>query len=168
MRQPVVVPRALLCLLLCALGCSGPAARQSGGGDDAVTVKATFLEIQKAHTGRDAEKLWSLIDSDSQTDAERAAKAWREKYATAEADKVQKDVGVSAADLAKLTGKEFLKTAPFRDKHDELADSKMGDARVEGDQATVNYVEPDGDKEKLKLTRQAGQWKANLAMPMPK
>ena len=31
-----------------------------------------------------------------------------------------------------------------------------------GDSAVVNYIEPDQDKEKLNMTRQDGQWKANI------
>jgi hypothetical protein len=39
---------------------------------------------------------------------------------------------------------------------------------VEGEQATVEYVEPNGEKEKLKFVRQEGQWKVRLPVPKPK
>ena len=37
-----------------------------------------------------------------------------------------------------------------------------------GDSATVHYTEPDGDKEKLSMTRVNGQWKIRLAAKGPK
>ena len=36
---------------------------------------------------------------------------------------------------------------------------------VQGDKATVNYLESDGDKEKLTLVKEDGKWKVSLAMP---
>ena len=36
---------------------------------------------------------------------------------------------------------------------------------VAGKEATVNYTEPDGDKEKFTLRLRDGKWKAVLAMP---
>jgi hypothetical protein len=36
---------------------------------------------------------------------------------------------------------------------------------VQGDNATLHYLEPDGDKEKLIFLREAGQWKVWLTMP---
>ena len=52
---------------------------------------------------------------------------------------------------------------------EELAESKkIENVKVEGEQATVEYVEPNGEKEKLKFVRQEGQWKVRLPVPKPK
>jgi hypothetical protein len=162
-----LLPAILIGLLA---GCTGgsPSQPAAGGDADKDKVKAAFEAVQQAVKARDADKLWNLLDSDSQADAERAAKAWKEKYAMAEAEKVKKDLGVSAEELAKLAGSSFLKTEPFHNKYEELSQSKMKDVKVAGEQASVDYVEPDGDKEVLKFSRQSGQWKARLMMPMPK
>ena len=63
------------------------------------------------------------------------------------------------------TGKEFLKTKRFHGKYDELPDSKIEKVTVQGDQATIAYVELDGDKEKLILVREQGEWKVSIPMP---
>jgi hypothetical protein len=135
----------------------------SGGGDPQTQVKTAFESLQAALKAKDADKIWGLIDKDSQADAERAAKAWKEEYAKADADKTKKDLGITADDLAKLDGKSFLKTEAFHaGKIDELVKGKFEKATVLGDSAVVNYIEPDQDKEKLNMTRQDGQWKANI------
>ncbi|OAI47228.1 hypothetical protein AYO44_09925 [Planctomycetaceae bacterium SCGC AG-212-F19] len=159
-----LLPALLLGLLA---GCTG-GSTPPGTAAETDKVKAAFESVQQAIKARDADKLWNLLDSDTQADAERAAKAWKEKYAMADAEKVKKDLGISTDELAKLAGASFLKTEPFHNKYEELSQSKMKDVKVTGDQAAVDYVEPDGDKETLKLARQNGQWKARLMMPMPK
>jgi hypothetical protein len=60
----------------------------------------------------------------------------------------------------------LIKTKRFLGKYDEIPDSKITGITVQGESATLNYLEPDGDKEKLIYTRQDGKWK--VAMPMPK
>jgi hypothetical protein len=59
----------------------------------------------------------------------------------------------------------LLKTKVFLARYDELAASKITGVTVQGDSATLNYVEPDGDKEKLTYTKQKGAWRAAVAMP---
>jgi hypothetical protein len=108
------------------------------------------------------------LDSRSQAEAEQAAKSIQTAYAKAGAEekaKQEEALGLTAGELSGLTGKGFLKTKRFPGKYRELPESTIEKVTVEGDNATVHYLEPDGDKEKLILVRQEGQWKVWLAMP---
>ena len=78
----------------------------------------------------------------------------------------QEKLGLAADELAKVDGKMLLKTKPFfLSKYGELPGSKITGVTITGDSATLNYVEDDGDKEKMTYTRQDGKWKAALKMP---
>src|SRR5262245_55314284 len=102
------MPRtALEYLLVPALitGCTSAPA-----GDPQAQAKAAFESLQQALKAKDADKVWNLLDAESQADAGRAAKAWQEAYAKVEPDKTKKDLGISPEDLSKLDGKSFLKT----------------------------------------------------------
>ena len=165
-----VVQNTALLLLIFALGCS-KSDRSAGqpAGNEEGAVRQAVTEFQAAFKHHDVDKLWSLLDSESQADAERAAKAIQGAYSKATPEqKVEREkaLGLSGAELGALTGSSFLKTKRFYGKYDELADSKIDKVTVQGDEATVAYTEPDGDKEKLALVREAGQWK--LTLPMPK
>src|SRR5262245_8243568 len=151
-----------------ALGllCLVPASLYAGGED--AKVRAAFVAFQKALKAGDAAAIWKLLDAESQEAAARTAKALQAAYAKANAEKkarLEKAMGLSGAELAKLTGEGFLKTKRFLGKYDEVPGSEVDRVVVEGDRATVHYVEADGDKESFRLTRQGGQWK--LAVPMP-
>ncbi len=155
-----------------ASGCSQPSASSSPQGAGAAApeeaVKEVVKSLQQALKAHDADKVWSLLDADSREDAERAAKAVREAYAKADAvakAQQEKDMGLPGAELAGLTGIGFLKTSRFQGKYDELPDGKIEKVTVQGDAATVAYVEPDGDKEKLTLVRREGKWNVSLRMP---
>jgi len=137
--------------------------------DDEQAVKEAFEAFQAAIKAKDAEKLWGLLDSDSRDDAARAAKAIKAAYAKASAERkaeMEKKLGLSGDELAKLTGTGFLKTKRFHGKYYEVPDSKIEKVTVQGNTAKVYYVEEDGDKETMKLVRQDGKWK--LSVPMPK
>jgi hypothetical protein len=132
-------------------------------------VRETFTALQAALKARDEDKLWKLLDSESRAEAERAAKTIQAAYAKAdptEKAEQEKALGLPGAELAALTAAGFLKTKRFHGKYEELSQSKIDKATVQGDKATVAYTEPDGDKEKLTLVRQDGQWR--VALPMPK
>lgn len=132
-------------------------------------MKQVFASFQAGLMAKDADKLWSLLDEDSQADAEREAKAIRDAYAKAdEAGKkeFEKNLGLPGAELAVLKGQGFLKTRRFIGKYDEVPESKLEKVAVQGNQATISYAEPDGDKEKFTLSRQNGQWR--LSVPMPR
>jgi hypothetical protein len=156
---------ALLCLTVGG-GCKNPAEHPSTKDEQA--VRGAVTAFQAALKARDSEKLWSLVDDDSRSDAERAAKTLREAYAKADAKEKaeqEKALGVSGAELAALTGKGFLNTKRFLGKWDELPDSKIDTVTVEGNSATVGYTEEDGDHEKLTLVRQEGKWRLSKAIP---
>jgi predicted nucleic acid-binding Zn-ribbon protein len=149
-----------------AFGCSKTTDAAPSG--DESRVRETFTALQAAMKARDADKLWKLLDSESQADAERAAKAVQAAYAKADAkEKSEQDeaLGLPGDQLAGLTAVGFLKTKRFHGKYDELSDSKIDKVTVQGDKAAVAYTELDGDKEKVSLVRQDGQWRVSLPMP---
>jgi hypothetical protein len=131
-------------------------------------LRETFAELQSAVKNRDADKLWALLDRKSQADANREAEAIRAEHARASAEekaKQEEALGLSGPEVSELTGTGLLKTKRFLSKYDELPESKIDNIVIQGGNATVHYVEPDGDHEKLILVRQEGQWKVWLAMP---
>jgi len=158
---PVVVLAVVACALL-----SQPAHSAQGKAED--EVKDAFGKLQGAIKAKDNGKIWGLLDTDSQADAERTAKVVKGLYKKAndkEKGEHEKDLGLSAAEINKLDGQLLLKTKAFLAKYDEIPGSKITGVTIQGDSATLNYLEADGDKEKLTYTRQEGKWKAALAMP---
>lgn len=156
------------CLIVLA-GCGG--AGTHGQSKDEDQVRQVFASFQAALKAKDGDKLWGLLAADSQADAEREAQKLREAYNKADAkDKTKEEekLGLSAAEIAALKGAGFLKSKRFHGAHkyEEIATSKVDKVTVQGDNATVHYLEEDGDKEKFALVRQGGQWK--LIAPMPK
>jgi hypothetical protein len=150
-----------------AAGCSTkPTDRPTA--DEEGLVRGTFAEMQSAIKDHDTDKVWALMDSKSRADAEKTAKDIQGAHAKASAEekaKEEESLGLTGTELAGLTGQGFLKTKRFQSKYHELPDSTIEKVAVQGDNATVHYLEPDGDKEKLILVRQDGQWKVWLAMP---
>ncbi len=150
-------------------GCTPPLTTATRpAADDEGAVRAKFAELQAAVAKQDAAKIWALMDSKSRADAERAAQAVQAAYTKANAEEKagqEKNLGLTGAELAGLTGPGVLKTKRFQHKYHELPDSKIEKVTVQGDNATVHYLEPDGDKEKLIFLHQEGQWRAWLAVP---
>jgi hypothetical protein len=152
--------------MIVVLGCSK--ATDHSSAQDEGEVRQKFTELQLALKDRDTDKLWALLDSKSQADADRAAKVIQTTYAKASAEEKadqEKALGLTGAELATLTGKGFLKSKRFQGKYHEVPDSKIEKVVVQGDSATIYYLELDGDKEKTILVRQEGQWKVWLTMP---
>jgi hypothetical protein len=154
--------------LALACGCATKATDHPSAAEEAL-VREKFAEVQAAIKNRDADRLWALLDPRSQADAERAAKSLQTSYAKGSPEEKghqAEELGVPEAELAGLTGKGLLKTKRFHDgKYHELPESRIERIAVQKNNATVYYLEPDGDKEKLILTRQEGDWKVWLAMP---
>jgi hypothetical protein len=151
---------------LVACGCSKPAPPPAGSEEEA--VQKAFAVFQEAMKARDGEKLLGLLDSDSRAEAERAAQAIKDAYAKAtptEKGETEKALGLSAAELAVIDAKGFLKSKRFLGKDHEIPDSKFEKATVQGEKATLNYLEQDGDHEKLSYVKQDGQWKVSIPMP---
>jgi hypothetical protein len=155
----------ILCVAL-VLGCSK--APDSSPAEEEGAVRAQFAALQAALKGGDPDKLWMLLDSKSQADAERAAKTIQTTYGKASAEEKaeqEKALGLTGPELAGLTGKGFLKTKRFQRKYHDLPDSTIEKVLIQGESATVHYLESDGDKEKAIFVRQDGKWKAWLTMP---
>src|SRR5262249_31087832 len=130
--------------------------------------RQAFTALQKAIKARDAEAIWKLADSDSQSDAERAAKAVKAAFGKAkDKSEFEKKYGLSAKELADMTGKLFIKSNRFHGKYYEVPDSKVESVMVKGDTGRLTYLEEDGDKLKFSLVRQKGQWKFTIPMPKP-
>jgi hypothetical protein len=131
-------------------------------------IRQGFMALQKAIKARDSERIWELIDSDSQSDAERAAKAVKAAYAK-RGDKgdFEKKYGLTPKELGGINGKLFIKSSRFHGKYFEVPDSKLESIKVKGDTCRLTYIEEDGDKEKFALVRQKGQWKFVIPMPKP-
>ena len=138
---------------------------QAPAGED--EIRQAFTALQKAIKARDPELIWAVIDTDSQSDANRAAKAIQAAFgkATDKAD-YEKKYGLNAKELADMTGKLFLKSNRFHGKYYEVPGSTFETAKVKGNTAKMTYMEEDGDKEKFSLVKQKGQWK--FVVPMPK
>src|SRR5713101_1250338 len=82
----ITVRGAWLSVVVAALaaGCSG----DNKGGSGAASgepVREAFEAFQKALKDKDADKIWDLLDADSQADVDRRAKRIREEYAKASA-----------------------------------------------------------------------------------
>jgi hypothetical protein len=147
-----------------ALGCSAkPSDRPVAGRGEDDAVRKEFAELQSALKSNDAEKLWALLDARSRADAERAAKNIQTAYNQAGAE--EKALGLSGTELAKLDGKGLLKTKQFQKKYHEIPDGKIDKVDIQGENATVYFLDEEGDKEKAIFLRQDGQWKAWLTMP---
>jgi hypothetical protein len=155
-------------LLFVALtGCSTKPTERPTTDEEGI-VRGMFAELQSAIKSHDADKLWGLMDSKSRAEAEKTAKDIQAAHAKASAEekaKQEEALGLTGTELAGLAGQGFLKSKRFQNKYHELPDSQIEKVTVQGDNATVHYLEPDGDHEKMIFVRQDGQWKVWLAMP---
>ncbi len=156
-----------LLLLVGVCGCAPPA-EPKANDDEGQRVRSRFEAFRKALSETDVETLWAMLSKQSQGDADRAARTLRAEYEKADAktraDR-EKELGLSAAELAALTGRGFLKTRPFLAKYEEARQGKFDHVSAQGDTATVYYFDDEGDREKLLLVREDGQWLFWLKMP---
>lgn len=154
-------------------GCT-PGSREAKPGASAgkgeEEVKTAFASLQAAVKAKDGDKIWSLLDKDSQADADREAKAVKEAFGKlADKDKsdFEKKLALSADELSNMTGKLYLKSQRFYGKHYEIFDSTVKSIKLDKDAGQLTYEENDDhDKVTLALTREGGQWK--FAMKIPK
>jgi hypothetical protein len=160
----------LLAGLVFLIGCSSPSSSTATTKDEE-KVREAFTSLQKALKAKDGKTLWSLLDEDSQADAERAAKTVRDLFAKSDQAKrteLEKQLGLGASQLKDLTGQGYLGGGRFIGKWHEIPDSKIDKVVVQGDRATLHYIEEDEDKEKLTLVRKSGEWKfSDLTVPQP-
>ena len=152
-------------LFILPLGLVGQPHTMAGEDD----IRQAWGQLQKAIKTREADQIWNLLDGDSQSDADRAAKSVQSAFGKAgEKDKAdfEKKYGLTPKELGAMSGRLFLKSNRFHGKYNEVPGSKIESVKVKGDTAKLNYLEEDGDKEKFSLVRQKGQWK--FIIPMPK
>jgi hypothetical protein len=130
------------CVLVLAAGLTGCGPKPAttpppGSAEDEAAVRAAFTELQRAIQARDGAKLWALLADKTRAEAEQAG----------------------------LTGAGLLEHQEFQKKYHEVPESQVESVTVPGEDATVRYVEPDGDHEKLTAVRQGGGWKLLLKVP---
>ena len=131
-------------------------------------VKEAFKALQTAIKEKDADKIWNLLDKDSQSDAEREAGAAKEAYGKlADKDKAdyEKRLKLTDKELAHMTGKLYVKSEVFYKKHHEIPDSKIDKVSVTGETGILYSIEEDGDKVNFPVVRDKGQWKFSLKIP---
>jgi hypothetical protein len=146
-------------LLLVGLAAAGLA-----GEED--KVKEAFKGFQGAVKAKDADKLWDLLDASSRKAAEKTARTYKDAYGKAKDDKkkeLEKNLGLSADELANLTGKTYLKSNKYYGKYHEVPGSKVESVAIEDKKATVLYTEEDGDKVRLEFSNEDGKWKVVAA-----
>jgi hypothetical protein len=138
--------------------------------DDAEALRKKFEEVASAVKDKDADKLWDLLSTKSQKDAETIAVTVREAYAKANAEekrKLEEFTGLKANEISQLTAKGYVKGQSVWRKYHDLPGSKITRVDVAGDNATVRFLESDGDAEKMLFVKQANEWKAWLILPRP-
>lgn len=134
-------------------------------------VKQGFAALQAAVKAKDVDKIWSLLAKDARDETVRQGTAAQDAFAKLpEADKsaYEKKVGLSAGELAMMTGKLYAKSSTFYTrKTGELIESKLEKVAVTGAAtAAVHYVEDDGDKVTVSAVREDSQWK--FVLPVTK
>ncbi len=126
-----------LAVVLAGCGPKPATTPTKGSAEDGAAVRAAFAELQQAIRARDGDKLWGLLADNTRAEAEQAG----------------------------LTGAGLLDEKEFQKKYHEVPESQVESVTVHGEDATVRYVEPDGDHEKLTAVRQGGGWKLLLKVP---
>ena len=114
-----------LTLCTCAFLVRDTLSAQAKGEDE---VKEAFGKLQTAVKKKEADKIWELLDTATQADADRTAKIVQAAYKKA-TDKVkakhEETLGLKSDDFASLNGQGLLKTKPFLAKYDEIPASKI-------------------------------------------
>jgi hypothetical protein len=160
--------------LLLLLGCSNPPGPPAPPKPtDEQQIRDTFARLQAAleqhrKTGDQAEVIWEFLAPDTQADARREAKAIRTRYVAADKNEkatMQEKLGLSEEELPSLKGPGLLRSKLFPGKYDELVGSRVEKVTLKGEEeASLRYVEDDGDKVDLRFVRDDGRWKAVLGI----
>jgi hypothetical protein len=135
-----VLPAGWAFVLATGLAGCGPrpaTTPSKGSPEDEAAVRAVFAKLQQAIQARDGGKLWALLADKARAEAEQAG----------------------------LTGAGLLDHKEFQKKYHEVPESQVESVTVHGEDATLRYLEPDGDHEKLTAVRQGGGWKLLLKVP---
>jgi hypothetical protein len=138
------------------------------GGFDEAEIGKLFANFQDGLKNADSDKLWGLLDAKSQKEADGKAMETSEDFNNSDEKKkaeMEKNLGLTAAELQKLDGKGYLKSKRFLGEYHEVPGSKLEKVEVSGDQAEVTYLEEDGDRPKMNALRDKGRWKLIVKMP---
>ena len=73
--------------------------------------------------------------------------------------------GLRRSALANLDGKGYVRSRVFWEEVEDLPGSTIKEVVVEDDEATVDYVQPDGKTEQLTLVKEEGGWKVEVDVP---
>jgi hypothetical protein len=149
-------------LLLVLAGCSGGTTTPAANPEEAA-VRAVVAELQKALKDNDVEAIWKLLDGDTQNDADKQARATRERYARAnEEDRksMAERAGLDGAVLAELNGRNYFKSKGFTERYGSFCAAAVSDVTIVDDAVTIN--------EQVKLVKADGKWKVRLpGLPRP-
>jgi hypothetical protein len=127
----------LALLVVSSAGCPSPTGRPTETrNEDEKAVRESFATLQQAVEKHEPDAVLALFDEESRARLERAAK----------------DKSKSARDLVK---DDLLPEHPY----DEYPEGKVTRVTVQGDTATAEIKEPDGDEYRLTFVREAGRWK---------
>ena len=87
MRHTMTRIISLILLGSLTAGCNKPpSASTAAAKGEEEPARQTFVALQAALKAKDADQLWAMLDTESQADAERAAKAVQEAYTKATPD----------------------------------------------------------------------------------
>jgi hypothetical protein len=131
-------------------------------------VAKTFKSFQEALVVKDPLKIWALLDKDSQNSAKQAAELVKSSCGFAGPDEKAKMIatyGLPGEVLGALSPPGFVGTKVFLGKYRAVPVSKIADVALDGDRATIVYVDPDGDKGKLSFRKRGPWWKMSAPMP---
>lgn len=135
-------------------------------------ITTVVTNLQAAVKAKDADKIWDLLDTQSQKVLEAEALRIKQHYAKLAAEDksaYETKLGLSRQELAEMTGKLYVKLIPFYDKvFNKIPDSKF--EKIEQTApltAIVHCTSRDGSAAKLDVFREAVRgWK--IIVPIPK
>jgi hypothetical protein len=156
-------------LLACLLGASGCARTpEQPAVDEEPRVRARFEELQQALKERDPEQINRLLAIPSQADAQGVARHYRFEFSRAD-DKGRaaytEELGITLDDMRRFNGPMVFKTKPFLARYRDIRDGMFERASVLGDNATVDFRTEDGERDRLSLVQENGEWRFLLTMP---
>jgi hypothetical protein len=163
-------------LMAMAIGCTRAPTGAQREKDEAV-VRERFTALQDAFKAVQAKpddantrKLFDLLHTDSQQNADRAAKSVSDQYVRADdaaKAKISAALGVSGADFQRLSGIDYLRSKVFLNTYQAVADSKLDKITFERDKAWAHYQETGSarDSGKVEFALQDQQWKIILPIP---
>ena len=167
------MPRRIACAcraaaLLLLVGCGSPPSQKGTAAAEDGELKEAFTAYQKALKDKNAERLWDMLSTQARADADRVTQQIRGTFVRANAEvkaKLAKDLGLTMSEMANLKVKDYLRTPRFvgAKPQDEIPKSKFEGATIEGEKATVKYVEPDDRKRELRFVREGKRWKVSPA-----